>query len=162
MRNLLIFLIGLGLCATPGQDAKAQKLGDIFPELEFEIATRIIVKIARPKHDCEKGLWICFVEVMVETKVIGSTAASRMVEAELLLPRDRNGVYLRLYGDLPGEGGEQNLTTMYAESGEEYEMPDEVCERLGLDRLVLYPGDYELIDIENGQRLIHIDALVQG
>lgn len=103
----------------------------------------------RPKKDCKSGFWICKPKGTVTIKFEAKTSQNYQ-NSEFPLNANFSIVdgyltitFLTKVSEMEGMEGE-DLSFMYADEDEDYELPTEVSEALGHKAIVLQAGKYEV------------------
>ena len=79
--------------------------------------------IARPKYNCERGVWICKLKGKIDLN-LGDVIAT-------LVPGEKNGTLVIVFNnDLPASAKQQGY--FFAEKGEEILLSEEMCRLLNL------------------------------
>ncbi|MFP5470060.1 MAG: hypothetical protein ACLGGV_00550 [Bacteroidia bacterium] len=127
--------------------------------------------IARPKYNCEKGVWLCNCEIDISVDLFGISSGGgnndsknkermTLVGFEIGSLNNQKFIVIDFNQEEHIAKGEQFF---FAETGEDFVMPKEISSRLGYRELVLKSGQY-IIDYDrnpNGSVIIELAKAVK-
>jgi len=105
--------------------------------IELEKPPHISFDLARPKHDCTRGIWICNFKAEVDLQKSFATIV------------DITNKTLTLRFNQP-----ISLTEMFGEDGEEVVLDAQLASQLGYSSIVIVPGRYKLSSSSEGHKQV--------
>ena len=114
-------------------------------------------KFHRPKRNCEKGFWFCKGWIDIDIDIEFKIPATLTLEGDQLSIDFKSSL-----SEVPTLR-EENLNELFAEDGEDIEMPERICALFGVSRLVLKPGIYVVDYSKNpfGKAMIKAETTIE-
>jgi hypothetical protein len=160
MKKLILMLCLSAFVLMPDQNLEAQLFN--LPNVDFEVNVKTKIIIARPKKECQSGLWICVIQVVIiGDATIKGSLRNREVLGEVIRTDRDDALLIKFDSNLPAEAYLDEVAYLEGSPDEAYDLPPDLVEQLGLRSARILPGKYEIKTSENGYKYVWLSAQME-